>query len=201
MKKIDKIINELKTAEKDFWWYGNKYAKLTLIDSCELIKDLEKLNQWNTMYRLKHIRNIEKFLENATEIYGGNTCNFNGRYTHDFYYHVYEQNNGYYVEIAFHIAGDVRSNYTDELLFKLDCNSENAAIYIFWGVIQDLVRNQTGEAIEIDGLHFCIDFFATGDDYQIYCMEREESIEAYTTFESYEEAEKFIKEEMATCFE
>ena len=153
------------------------------------------------MYRLKQVRNTDRFLENATEIHGGNTCNFNGRYTHDFYYHFYKKGNCYYVEIAFHIAGDIRSDYTDELLFKLDCNSENEAIYIFWDTMQDLVNHQLGQAIEIDGLHFFIDFFANGDDYRIYCMEKEEEINAYTTFESYKEAEKFIREEMATCFE
>lgn len=75
------------------------------------------------------------FEENGYEEIGNgdNTYNHCGRPQNDFNWQTFKKNDEYYVVMSFHLGGDIRGNYTDDIVLKFDYDTQ------FYEVLDDLL--------------------------------------------------------------
>lgn len=73
--------------------------------------------------------------ENCIEDFGGdNTYNHSGRPQNDFNWHTFKmEDDKYIVVLRFHIGGDIRGNYTDDIVLEFEYDTQ------FYEVLNDLI--------------------------------------------------------------
>lgn len=96
------------------------YDNMLLIDSLELIDKLEPY-----LTQLTEDDLLDKGYE---EIQADNSYNWNAPLTHDFNICIYHNIANTFLVISWHISGDVRGNYTQELVYL--CESRDWAYWL-----------------------------------------------------------------------
>ena len=150
MTNYESVINDLKDLRgKEVYVFGQKTVldkdcSKFVVDAIELVEYLKEKGYIMELEDIKEeLYNLgfgEEFVEEVEEqddfinlLIGegiinnnntkrDNTYNSNGNISNNMYIHIYknEDTEEVYVTIAFHRYGDVRCNYTDELLLKFD---------------------------------------------------------------------------------
>lgn len=117
--KIEDIESEI--------YYLSDDDKVKEVLEAELETLREELEDAEDNYIESEADSIEDYLDYLEEVYGieekysGNTYNQGGNINHHYYEHHYSCGDGYhYVVLAAHRYGDVRCNYTDEVLLKFE---------------------------------------------------------------------------------
>lgn len=105
MKSLQETRKLLKAIDQAY----DHYKGFILIDSLELIDKLEPY-----LTQLTEDDLLDKGYE---EICADNSYNWNAPLTHDFNIYVYQNIENTFLVIKWHISGDVRCNYTDELVY------------------------------------------------------------------------------------
>lgn len=105
------------------------------IDVCDFIGEFDGMevdlvkevyNEEEDDYEEVEIDSIEEYLDNLEmnfglrEIQCNNTYNWLAPINHHFNFRIYESLDVYYMVLSVHRYGDVRGNYTDEVLIKFD---------------------------------------------------------------------------------
>ena len=105
------------------------------IDVCDFIEEFDGMevdlvkevyNEEEDDYEEVEIDSIEEYLDNLEmnfglrEIQCNNTYNWLAPINHHFNFRIYESLDVYYMVLSIHRYGDVRGNYTDEVLIKFD---------------------------------------------------------------------------------
>lgn len=116
MKSLEKTKELLKAIDQDY----NNYKDLVLIDSLELIDRLEPY--------LLQLTEDDLLNKGYEEIHADNSYNWNAPLTHDFNIYVYQNMENTFLVIKWHITGDVRGNYTEELVYL--CESQDWAYWL-----------------------------------------------------------------------
>lgn len=133
MEKIKKLkeIREFLKEKNDYWWNVERkdldikyYVSTDLI--CEKLeeyevginKEIEKIMKEN------NIDEYDYYIKNAEYIGGDNTYNHCCRSQNDFKWHTFNFKDKIIVLIAFHIAGDIRLNYTDYIVLEFNYDTE-----------------------------------------------------------------------------
>ena len=222
MTMYENVINDLKSlrgAEVSIFGQKSKlpdYCNKFLVDAVEIVEDLnnkgyimeiedmqEELSELEINYNLEKINAIEIFIDllidkgvidnNKTK--RDNTYNVNGNISNNMYIHIYtnDYDESVYVVIAFNRYGDVRGNYTEELLLKF--NSEYDCMNYFLGY-EDFSCSALN-TITIDGKEYETTSNIFSEGILIYDLEEMEEIgEVYGYFDSDEEIIEEIKEKL-----
>ena len=97
-----------------------EYNEILLIDSLELIDELEPY--------LTQLTEEDLLNKGYEQIWADNSYNWNAPLTHDFNIYVYQNIENTFLLISWHISGDVRCNYTEELVYL--CESKDWAYWL-----------------------------------------------------------------------
>ncbi len=111
------------------------------------------------------------------------------------YFHIYtnDYNECVYTVIAFNRYGDVRGNYTDELLLKFDSEYDCMDYFLGYDDFSCSVLN----TIIIDGKEYETTSNIFSESIQVYSLEEMDDIgEVYGYYESDEEIIEEIKEKL-----
>lgn len=105
---------------------------------------------------------VEK--EQAKFLGSDNTYNHSGNVQNDFNWATYElEDNKYIVIISFHLGGDIRGNYTDNIVLQFDYDTG----------FEDLIQSVSYEygltfELEVDNIIYEITPFALDECYEVY---------------------------------
>lgn len=121
MKNLKETKELLKAVDQAY----DHYKNFILIDSLELINKLEPY--------LTQLSEDDLLNKGYKQICADNSYNWNAPLTHDFNICVYQNMENTFIEntflvIKWHIMGDVRGNYTDELVYL--CESQDWAWWL-----------------------------------------------------------------------
>ena len=142
MKFVDKIIADIPKVAIEL---ENSEFKDELKYLADTRVILDHLRDYEVEIPTYYVREYEQLFGNgvlqymeqltdkkASEFYGGNTYNWNGRILHDIdYRYIQADKDIFYVAIQVHRTGDIRGNYTQFALFKFDSFSANDSIDLF----------------------------------------------------------------------
>jgi len=93
-----------------------------------------------------------------------NTYNWSGKISNDIdWCECGTEEYGKIAMVKFHIAGDVRGNYTDELFIKLDDFDGSLVSYLYDG----LDVGNANKTVEVDGKEYAVDYNIFGDTLEI----------------------------------
>ena len=181
MESIKKLkeIREFLKEKNDYWWNEERkdldlkyYVPTDVI--CEELEDYEigipkdiyDVLGGENMYSGWECCPIQNYLEgHCIEHFGGdNTYNHCGRPQNDFNWHTFKiAEDKYWVVLKFHIAGDIRANYTDEMIFEFEYETQ------FLEIMQDIGYEK--------GLTF--DLEVNGKNYELTPLVFDECLEVY----------------------
>ena len=186
VKKLKEIREYLK-ARNDKWWNEERtdldlkyYVPTDII--CECLADFEvgipkdiydkvlggddSYKYWNNSYT--------NYLEgHCIETFGGdNTYNHNGRPQNDISWQTFKMaDDKYIVVMSFHIAGDIRTNYTDEIVLEFEYDTQ------FLEVLDDISREyDLCFELEVDNKVYAITPLILDECVEVYDIEREKII-------------------------
>lgn len=141
IKKLNEIRKFLK-EKNDYWWNEERkdldlkyYVPTDVI--CQVLEDyevgiskevndiIEKKNKDRYIFCYDEYNYYEDLVKQGKAKYlgGDNTYNHNGCVQNDFQWHTFkmlDEEDKYIVLLAFHIAGDIRGNYTDYIVLEFD---------------------------------------------------------------------------------
>lgn len=135
-----KEVREFLKEKNEKWWNGERkdldlkyYVPTDII--CEAIAPYEvgigkNVYDWIENYNKNHwvdYMTFSRYLEeHGNESLGGdNTYNHCGRVQNDFNWETFKLNDDrYWVVLAFHIGGDIRGNYTDEIVLEFEYDTQ-----------------------------------------------------------------------------
>lgn len=181
MKLIDVVINNIpKVGIETYETSAIKYVadSRVLLDNLRDF-EVEIPNDLYEKYSRNYGNGVLQYMEKLTNVKmadfnGYNTYNYGGRIMHDFDYRTYEmQDHTFYVAIQVHRGGDVRSNYTNFVLFKFDSIEE------WHTVIDDIAREEFGGCREINGKHYHYYMSIFDECLEVYCEETQEQFSIY----------------------
>ena len=184
MKRIYEIIEEVKALRgANVEVFGqpttltSDYGKYT-IDTIDILKNLEDyeapeiVDYWT--FEEEDGEDIEVLEEITCEEYleildeegllveknSNNTYNWSAPISDNFYYHIYKnlKDDNLIIEIAVHLYGDIRGNYTDEFCIVVDSEEE------FYDI---LCESDTFNTIEIDGKEYYVDIRMFSDVFEV----------------------------------
>ena len=222
MTMYENVINDLKDLRgKEVSIFGQKTTLSNtcskyVVDAINVVEGLknggyimevedmqEELRDLEINCDLEKIDSIEKFIDllidkgvidnNKTK--SDNTYNVNGNISNDMYFHIYtnDYNECVYTVIAFNRYGDVRGNYTDELLLKFDSEYDCMDYFLGYDDFSCSVLN----TIIIDGKEYETTSNIFSESIQVYSLEEMDDIgEVYGYYESDEEIIEEIKEKL-----
>lgn len=155
------------------------------------LSDLKaSLEEAHEEYLEKEAEDIEEYLEYLKDYYGlketmsNNTYNNGGNISNHYYTHFYKCGNDcVYVRLAVHRYGDVRANYTDEVLLKFDSELEAYEVLTDGGY--------ESFSVEINGEDYNLDVRAESEGIEVYNEEGSYVCTIYGTF-TLEEAREEI---------
>ena len=116
---------------------------------------------YNSWYDKTFINYME---EHCVENFGGdNTYNHNGRLQNDFMWETFKlADDRYWVVLKFHIGGDIRGNYTDEIVLEFSYDTEFLELleeiptdyYLYFvlevdGTVYEIAPKITDECLEV----------------------------------------------------
>lgn len=116
MKNLEKTKELLRVTDQAY----DHYKDFVLIDSLELIDKLEPY-----LLQLTEDDLLDKGYE---KIHADNSYNWLAPLTHHFDIRVYQNMENTFLSIKWHIMGDVRCNYTEELVYL--CESQDWAYWL-----------------------------------------------------------------------
>ena len=186
VKKLKEIREYLK-ARNDKWWNEERtdlnlkyYVPTDMI--CEYLLDFEvgipkniydevlggddSYKCWNNSY--------SNYLEgHCIETFcGDNTYNFSGRPQNDISWQTFKMaENEYLVVMSFHIGGDIRGNYTDEIVLQFEYEVQ------FLEILNDISYEYGLRFdLEVDGKNYEITPFVLDECVEVYDSERDDYI-------------------------
>ena len=222
MTMYENVINDLKDIRgKEVSIFGQKTTLSNtcskyVVDAINVVEGLknggyimevedmqEELNDLEINCDLDKIDSIENFIDllidkgvidnNKTK--SDNTYNVNGNVSNDMYIHIYtnDYNECVYTVIAFNRYGDVRGNYTDELLLKFNSEYDCMDYFLGYDDFSCCVLN----TITINGKEYETTSNIFSESIQVYSLEKMDDIgEVYGYYESDEEIIEEIKEKL-----
>lgn len=122
MSNLDNIIADINEVNKTYGFYiRNEDGTMRDDIICgEVIPFLEELKDYEVDLTQEQIIALRRNWLSMNVMHCDNTYNNNGSIDHDFEFDIAEMNDGVYVTIMVHRFGDVRANYTDWAICKLD---------------------------------------------------------------------------------
>lgn len=167
MEKLKEITNEiLDLRGKTVSIFGqsctlDSEVSPYLIDVVEVLKAFEEYEVSDftvTSYDEENeeteveLEDIDSYLDylkelGLKEVNCGNSYNWNSHISNDINFDIYSYNDEHYVVLKVHKYGDIRTNYTDEVLLKFDND------YGFWGVLSECYKL---ENITVDGKEYSL---------------------------------------------
>lgn len=166
-EKIEELENEISELEQELACL--EADEVERADRIEIVLDdlRSQLEEAEENYIETEADSISDFLDFLEECYGleekysGNTTNQGGNITNDYYEHHYECGDGYhYVVLAVHRYGDIRANYTDEVLLRFDNE------YSSYEAIAECGYRY--ETLEINGEEYTLDINARYEDIEVF---------------------------------
>ena len=166
INKINEVIEEIKNLQgREVLVFGQKTIVDTSglgIDITEVLENLkdytrdlpiiQEYNEQEDEYTEKKLNSIDEYLDyleemgeiNPNNCKSDNSYNWNSNINHNFYIHTYENlsTDTLLVVLAVHRYGDVRGNYTEEMLFEFSSDES-----FYEAMIQTLFETE----VEIDG--------------------------------------------------
>ena len=186
MKKLEKIKKYLHDYNDNWWNNERKDLDLKYYITTDLICDTLKEIEIDDM-GLSDDELMEYYDNNYKKVYSGNTYNCNYRVQNDFCFHEYDVDDGFVVLIAFHISGDIRANYTEFIVVKVDYKEE-----IFELLLNNCMSNFD---FEVDGVKYDVGVLMY-EELSLYDYESEDyyMVVAYDDEELISEIRKTRKE-------
>ena len=147
------------------------------IDVCDFIGEFDGMevdliqdvyNEEIEDYEEIEIDSIEEYLDNLEinfglrEIQCNNTYNWLAPINHDINFDIYESLDGYYMVLKVHRYGDVRGNYTDEVLIKFDGE---------WELQEKFYENEYAfkvVEVEVNGKKYDVNVNLWSDEKEVY---------------------------------
>lgn len=183
LKEIKKFLKE----KNDYWWNEERkdldlkyYVPTDII--CEELeqyeigipKDIYDFLGGEKMYDGWYNGSVASYLEGhcLENFRGDNTYNHSGRPQNDFNWQTFKiEKDKYWVVLMFHIGGDIRGNYTDEILLEFEYDTQ------FLEVIQDLGQNyDLTFDLEVKGKTYAITPFVFDECLEVYDSETDDYI-------------------------
>lgn len=176
INKINEVIEEIKNLQgREVLVFGQKTIVDTsglCIDITEVLENLkdyakdlivEEYNEQEDEYTEEKLNSIDEYLDYLEEIgdinpnncKSDNSYNWNSNINHNFYIHTYENlsSDTLLVVLAVHKYGDIRGNYTEEMLFEFNCDGE-----FYEAMTQEIFQQE----VEIEGKNY----YATCDIFE-----------------------------------
>lgn len=202
MTNINNLINEIKEIEKNNF----EDKKTFLIKTSDVLENLKQYevsdyvvlnyNEDTEEYEEEELNSIDNYLDwfidngyiNVNKSKCDNTYNWDCNITNDIDYRLYynEFDGDVLIELKIHKSGDIRINYTNNVLLKFE--DEDA----FFQALQE--NNYIMDTIEIDDIEYSI-FASFFDEYVIVYPLEDESNEKYIYEYEYEYIIDEIKKE------
>lgn len=186
IKKLAEIRKFLK-EKNDYWWNEERkdlelkyYVPTDVI--CEVLEEYEvgipkKIYDFlggDEKYNTWYDNNFASYLKgHCIEDFGGdNTYNHCGRPQNDFNWETFKINDDrYWVVLMFHIGGDIRANYTDEIVLEFEYDTQ------FLEVMQDIgCENGLTFDLEVKGKTYEITPFVFDECLEVYDRETDDYI-------------------------
>lgn len=183
MNTIKNIINEIKTlrgANVEIFGQNttlsNEVDDFT-IDVCDFISEFDGLevdliqevyNEELEEYEEIEVDSIEEYLDYLEDTFGlkevqsNNSYNWSSPINHHFNFRIYECLDAYYMILSVHKYGDVRGNYTDDVLIKFDGE---------WELQELFYENENAYKsipVELDGKTYDVSVSLWSDTKEVY---------------------------------
>ena len=184
ISKIKKDIRELRGATVSIFGQAttlNGGVDKLDADVLDILDELEG-------YEVDGVQTIEDMeeYEPLTEIRGDNSYNYNGHISNDINWYIYKGDfsGKTYIELKVHRYGDVRGNYTEDVILEIDEDIFYEILYTSgrYGVVLDKYEYNTtplNEDIEIyneDGNYlttlYCCEYDELEDELKAYLKEQ-----------------------------
>ena len=188
-----KEIKEFLKEKNDYWWNEERkdldlkyYVPTDVI--CQVLEDyevgiskevndiIEKKNKDRYIFCYDEYNYYEDLVEQGKAKYlgGDNTYNHCGKVQNDFQWHTFkmlDEEDKYIVLLAFHIAGDIRANYTDYIVLEFDYE-------IGFEELMNEISYEYGLTfdLEIDGKIYEITPFVFDECLEVYDREKDNYI-------------------------
>lgn len=184
IKRLEEIRQMLK--ERNDKWYKQErpdiYLKYVVPTDCILnaLKDYEIgiteetnkiIEEKNNGYYYFNYYDETSYYDELVEegqakfLGGDNTYNHSGNVQNDFNWSTYEllEDNKYIVVVSFHLGGDIRGNYTDNIVLQFDYDTG----------FEDLIQSVSYEygltfELEVDNVVYKVTPFAFDECYEVY---------------------------------
>ena len=141
-------------------------------DDRDIVLEATELDSLESDLKQAYVLNPNDFYEMGKS---DNTYNYNCNISNDIAYFVMDtEEYGKVAMMKFHIAGDVRGNYTDEIFLKL--GEYNSLMEYLYNEYDDVIMES--KAITVDGKDYSVEIDAFRDSVEIY-NEDWESISCY----------------------
>lgn len=182
---FNSVVKELKDLRGSKVYYWGSYHTMPENVSPFLIDTLDILNALSDYEINQTIEEIEE-MEMLKEIKVNNTYNWNAPVSNDFVFRMYESDNGnYYVELAVHLYGDVRGNYSDDIVYKFDND---------WDFFETLYDCNAYKEVEVNGKVYGVDINTMYEGLTVYDENGDEIGSIYGYYENEEECAEDILE-------
>jgi len=181
---INEVIKDLKAVDESSTAVYKTYDYI--VKAVEVLEDLKPL-EVNDYKREAVLKAFEDGNRNYIEAH--NSYNWSGNIDHDMQWYVIKVHNRHYMILSFHRFGDVRCNYTDQVVLNYDdLNRDN-----FHEAIYD---NDKRGSVEVDGITY--NFYVSAlQDYVTVSSEDSNDFEVCPDGLTIEDIAKAIKEEKA----
>lgn len=187
VKKLEEIRKDLK-VRNDKWWNEERtdldlkyYVPTDII--CEGLLPFEvgipkniydEVLGGDEHYNWWYSNSYSNYLEgHCIESFGGdNTYNYSGRPQNDINWETFKMaDDRYIVVMEFHLGGDIRGNYTDEIVLEFEYDTQ------FLEVLND-ISYEYGLCfdLEVDGKNYSITPFVLNECVEVYDTERQDNI-------------------------
>lgn len=180
--KIIKTLADIKEALKghnDNWW-NNERKDLDIkyyVPTDKIIEEFEPYEIGIAQSLLDTYETPRAYYDSLVSegkaVYDGgdNTYNFNGRVQNDLDWAQYKVDGNYIVVVTFHVAGDIRGNYTDYAVLEFEYDSQ------FLEVLNDVsTENGLWFTLEVDGVQYELMPRALDECLEVYNPETEDYI-------------------------
>lgn len=163
---IKNIIADIKEIHETPVYYFGSYHELGTLETDDftinIIDVLEALKPYEITETIEELAEND-YIYDDCDNKGNNSYNWNAPINHDFNFYIYNNNNTAndvcYVEFKVHRFGDVRGNYTENVVLEF-MNK-----YKFYEAVAACNKYST---IEIDGINYNIDVNIFSDTFEVW---------------------------------
>ena len=163
---IKAIIDDIKKIHETPVYYFGEYHELNALETDDFTINIIDVLKTLELYEIAE--SIEELTESGCiyldcDYKGDNSYNWASSINHNFDFKIYNNNNTAsdvcYVEFAVHRFGDVRGNYTDNVVLEFMND------YEFYETLSECNKYSI---VEIDGVNYSIDVNIFSDGFEVF---------------------------------